>query len=393
MVTKPSIIRIRRGTEQEWNNANPVLMDGEMGLVTTGAETGKIKVGDGKTPWKQLSFTIGGKGDKGDTPALTVDKTNTTEAGTQAKVTLNGNKFTFDIPKGKDGSSLYITITHDKLLWTRAQQSLETGVFYLITDYKTIYKQPGTGIISTDTPDLDTPIEPLLVLATSKNTLDVKAYSPEYPQDEIWYDVERNNKTRYGWATENDRGQIYRRITKNKNDFPYDVRAVKFNRNAVNYYTFDYNHLFDSIPIQDNIMGVFKYDGIQQLNNSVFFGKNFSANNISGNFHDNNIGDNFCGNTVCEGFCYNTIGDWFQSNVFGARFQNQHMKSFEISSSNRLRHNEFGSGIMKQKVWKKEMQEILLSDITMKLSATGETSAVAFVYQDTAGTIKTGVIR
>lgn len=62
MITIPSIIRIRMGSEAEWNMHNPILRKGEMGLVSSGANKDRIKVGNGTTPWSGLSFTIGTTG-------------------------------------------------------------------------------------------------------------------------------------------------------------------------------------------------------------------------------------------------------------------------------------------------------------------------------------------
>lgn len=43
-----------RGTASEWTSANPVLREGELGLVT---DTGLYKIGDGTTAWNSLSYS------------------------------------------------------------------------------------------------------------------------------------------------------------------------------------------------------------------------------------------------------------------------------------------------------------------------------------------------
>lgn len=48
-------ILFRRGTDNEWTQANPVLRLGEMGFVT---DTRRLKVGDGITPWNSLPYNI-----------------------------------------------------------------------------------------------------------------------------------------------------------------------------------------------------------------------------------------------------------------------------------------------------------------------------------------------
>lgn len=46
-------IQHRRGTASEWTAANPVLAEGELGLVT---DTGRFKIGDGATAWDSLAY-------------------------------------------------------------------------------------------------------------------------------------------------------------------------------------------------------------------------------------------------------------------------------------------------------------------------------------------------
>lgn len=55
-------IRPRRGTASEWNSANPILAEGEIGIEvpSTGVGKGlvKIKFGDGATAWKSLPYGV-----------------------------------------------------------------------------------------------------------------------------------------------------------------------------------------------------------------------------------------------------------------------------------------------------------------------------------------------
>lgn len=119
-------IQLRRGTAAEWTSANPVLMQGEMGVET---DTLKVKLGNGTTAWTSLPyFTQGAKGDKGDTGAtgatgpqgskgdigdtgpaneLTVGTVTTGAPGTDAVVTITGDApnqtISFTIPEGIQG--------------------------------------------------------------------------------------------------------------------------------------------------------------------------------------------------------------------------------------------------------------------------------------------------
>lgn len=46
-------IQLRRDSANNWQGANPVLAEGEMGIET---DTRKFKFGDGKTAWKKLPY-------------------------------------------------------------------------------------------------------------------------------------------------------------------------------------------------------------------------------------------------------------------------------------------------------------------------------------------------
>ena len=50
-------MQLRRDAEASWSSYNPVLLDGELGLVKTGLNAGRFKVGDGITAWNDLPFT------------------------------------------------------------------------------------------------------------------------------------------------------------------------------------------------------------------------------------------------------------------------------------------------------------------------------------------------
>ncbi len=57
--------KYRSDTKENWEKENPVLLSGEIGVVTDGTETEKVKWGDGKTPWNKLGWWKGPKGDTG----------------------------------------------------------------------------------------------------------------------------------------------------------------------------------------------------------------------------------------------------------------------------------------------------------------------------------------
>lgn len=121
-------IQLRRGTAAEWTSANPVLMQGEMGVET---DTLKVKLGNGTTAWTSLPyFTQGAKGDTGATGAtgatgprglkgdvgdtgpantLTMGTVTTGPAGSSASATITGTApnqtLNLVIPKGDKGDT------------------------------------------------------------------------------------------------------------------------------------------------------------------------------------------------------------------------------------------------------------------------------------------------
>ncbi len=59
--------KYRSDTKENWEKENPVLLSGEIGVVTDGTETEKVKWGDGVTPWNSLGWWKGEKGETGET--------------------------------------------------------------------------------------------------------------------------------------------------------------------------------------------------------------------------------------------------------------------------------------------------------------------------------------
>ena len=55
-------IQLRRGTSEEWTSANPILMEGEVGVDTT---NDNFRIGDGATNWDDLPVATGEPGEDG----------------------------------------------------------------------------------------------------------------------------------------------------------------------------------------------------------------------------------------------------------------------------------------------------------------------------------------
>lgn len=140
--------------------------------------------------------------------------------------------FTFHIPYSGltiGGGGTYEEVTYDELYSLYTGGTLTPGGYYLITDFQTIYDQPdfnenGAEIIGT-TKTGNT--EPLVVFATSGNTLSPTAFSPEYPQDKISYDITFYQTERTNTPA---KGRITERIDERGNRADYDFRNVLFKR-------------------------------------------------------------------------------------------------------------------------------------------------------------------
>ena len=57
-----AVIQLRRATEKEWIELNPILRVGEPALST---DVYKLKIGDGKRHWKQIPYLTNSGGDGG----------------------------------------------------------------------------------------------------------------------------------------------------------------------------------------------------------------------------------------------------------------------------------------------------------------------------------------
>lgn len=91
----------RRDTLENWEAENPVLLAGEIGVVTDNGEILKVKIGDGKTAWNNLSWWKGPKGEKG-------DKGDKGEQGIQGFSGIDGNDGT---PATHSWNGTILTVT------------------------------------------------------------------------------------------------------------------------------------------------------------------------------------------------------------------------------------------------------------------------------------------
>lgn len=118
------------------------------------------------------------------------------------------------------------SILYSALATAVSSSQLVPGRRYLITDYQTVHTVPGTSDTNTAS------VEPIIVTATSVNTLSPIAYSPSQPYDIIHYNISNAATSKVQGQT---KGYIERRIdTANNIDVPFDFRNVKFRRWQIN---------------------------------------------------------------------------------------------------------------------------------------------------------------
>jgi hypothetical protein len=150
-------------------------------------------------------------------------------AGTSISITGTYPDFTISYT-GLSGG--LIEVTYSELVDKITGETLNEGSYYIITDFQTCYDVPEyyvngnpKGIGEIDYRQSN--VEPIIVLATSINTISSTAYQPAYPNDRIQYDWTFN-------LTPNTGGVAYGRITERIDEFnnrtDYDHRTIFFNR-------------------------------------------------------------------------------------------------------------------------------------------------------------------
>lgn len=268
-------------------------------------------------------------------------------------------------------------VTYSELVALIGSSGLTAGAFYLLTDFTTVhYFTCVHGGVNTTLADINTGnVEPLLLLATSVNTLADRVYSLLYPNDKIHYDwnpADFLNDFSFSAdgvnIVDGFKGVItFRHDLIQDNYTYYDFRAVLFRRwlasqedewwdgkyvcwfddslyinsqvtinaglNYENFYTFhsdiggDYsnftgNHIESTRPHPNQFVNIFR----TRLNNIVLF-----------SFNDKKYFSPVVENTFGIGCRYMTVLGFSQSNVFESACYNM---IFENTTT----RNKFGLG-------------------------------------------------
>ena len=121
-------------------------------------------------------------------------------------------------------------ITYSAISTAIDNNTLIPGSYYRITNFRTCYDQPDYDFNGDPIEEgnwKQSSVSPIIVFAISSDSLASDAYQPEYPNDNIKYDVSFSE-------TEVTGGTAYGRITYRKdergNAFDYDFRDVLFKR-------------------------------------------------------------------------------------------------------------------------------------------------------------------
>ena len=123
-----------------------------------------------------------------------------------------------------------VDVTYLELVDKITGNTLTPGTFYLITDFQTCYDQPDfdvNGNPITSGNYKQGPLEPILVLATSEDTISEIAYQPLHSNDRILYDWTYNTTEVTGGVAF---GRISERIDEFNNRTDYDHRNILFKR-------------------------------------------------------------------------------------------------------------------------------------------------------------------
>ena len=144
-----------------------------------------------------------------------------------------------DTPEPCDCVPSYIETTHTELKQLITENKLVKGQHYLIADFRTAWKQDIINAAGTDFEELESfgEIEPIIVQAANENSLHIKAISTLYPLDQLFYNIDGIDVSGMPplYRGNNHKGLIIRRIDSHNNSIPYDHRAIKWRRYAVDY--------------------------------------------------------------------------------------------------------------------------------------------------------------
>ena len=322
-----------------------------------------------KEKFKSISFTIQNLGTglgilKGFSGGVLTAKT--IAAGTNIQLTEANDTITINAIGGGSGGGGVINVTHSQLLTFKNTNQLSPGTFYRITDFRTMYDQPdfdSAGVAKTTVSAKLGPVEPLIVVALTTDTLSSKAHQEAYPKDTIEYILEFttpvNNTVTKGriiyrkdeWGNETDfdhRNVLFKRYIKPLyNNIPAAYYETSFNSSEFKFIT----QTNTEISRNNKALGHFSRF-LDSSSNLVFDLPNIVlGTDGSGIFNDLSF-DTYCFNlTILDGkdssfsYCSNSF---IQVTVNNSKVYN--LRDSELFKANALPDGSDSSGIYKSNV-------------------------------------------
>ena len=227
MATKiPAIIRIRRGSYSSWYETNPILQEGEMGLITSEQDVNKFKVGNGITEWRDLPYIIGADGK---TATIEIVSTETILPELEAEVinigTIDEAKLIFKIPKGFKGDPGTIVPDITGLL---DKNNIDDEDLFYIYDYENevLKKISASKIAPINSPIFTgNPQSPTPLLSSNNNSIATTEFVNDYflnnskgESNDYTYIIDSNQKLE-DWA--NDVNPYDDELNPTGNDYSY----------------------------------------------------------------------------------------------------------------------------------------------------------------------------
>jgi len=262
---------------------------------------------------------------------------------------VSDNNWNVLFSKSTDANSGIQSVTFAQLTNLISTNSLTAGVYYLITNFQTIYDQPDFTSLGAK-PSVSTltgATEPLIVFAATNNSLANQVISTLYPRDYILYDV---SFTSTEIMSAPAKGRITERITYDTNNrADYDIRNVLFKRyeSSPSSGIFDViidnggasSNLptFNSTNCYNNYIGNFKTDVYNPflLSNNVL-GEDCYNNNIGNQSYNNTMVQRFYENEISVNFYNNIINPTsaFRYNNIAQNFNNNYIEVFNFTGNN-----------------------------------------------------------
>jgi len=191
-------------------------------------------------------------------------------------VELNGASYHIDFSSITGNGGGVIETTYSELVDNITGETLNVGAYYIITDFRTCYDQPDydnqKNSINIEIYKSADTVSPIVVFATSANTISIDAFQPEFPFDKIKYD----------WTfstTEKTQGPAFGRITERidnlNNRTDYDHRTILFKR----YRGYSY---YENNPLSGlvGISGLTGSTGVLYGNTGTTFTSDFSIGSV-----------------------------------------------------------------------------------------------------------------